>query len=206
MYTIEFDVKIVDSLGGKSSFYLVRYDPPISANGYKNIGISGTNMYRMVENTVLLLDNTWPEKVKIVLEQFPYHHIIFVSGRDDICEKDTREWLNQNLKSPFLLYMRKTGDKRQDSIMKREIFSGLFLGSVLGCIGFLRVTLWSIFTPIYGVHWLLIAFTVGFSLIGVVMWGTISGSMLPIILKRSGADPAVSSAPHRQYPPLSVHR
>jgi magnesium transporter len=48
---------------------------------------------------------------------------------------------------------------------------------------------------IYGPHWLLVAFTVGSSLIGVVMWGTLSGSMLPIALKKLGADPAVSSAP-----------
>jgi magnesium transporter len=80
-------------------------------------------------------------------------------------------------------------------IMKREIFSGLFLGSVLGIIGFARVATWTLFTPIYGPHWLLIAFVVAFSLVGVVLWGTLSGSMLPLILKRAGADPAVSSAP-----------
>lgn len=80
-------------------------------------------------------------------------------------------------------------------IMRREIFSGLYLGSILGLIGFFRVALWSQFTPIYGAHWLLIAFTVFFALIGVVMWGTLSGSMLPLALKRCGFDPAVSSAP-----------
>jgi len=63
-------------------------------------------------------------------------------------------------------------------------------------IGFLRVVLWSrIFPQVYGLHSTFIAFTVGFSLIGVVLWGTLSGSMLPIILKKLGADPAVSSAP-----------
>ncbi len=80
-------------------------------------------------------------------------------------------------------------------IMKREIFSGLFLGSVLGIIGFARVAAWSLFTPIYGPHWMLVAFVVAFSLVGVVLWGTLSGSMLPLILKKAGADPAVSSAP-----------
>ena len=80
-------------------------------------------------------------------------------------------------------------------IMKREIKSGLFLGSVLGVIGFARVATWTLFTPIYGPHWFLIALVVGFSLIGVVLWGTLSGSMLPLVLKRLGADPAVSSAP-----------
>ena len=80
-------------------------------------------------------------------------------------------------------------------IMKREIISGLFLGSVLGIIGFARIATWTLFTDIYGPHWLLVALVVCFSLVGVVMWGTLSGSMLPLILKRAGADPAVSSAP-----------
>lgn len=80
-------------------------------------------------------------------------------------------------------------------IMRREILSGLFLGSVLGIIGFIRVATWSLFTDIYGPHWLLIAFTVSFSLIGVVLWGTLTGSMLPLLLKKAGTDPAVSSAP-----------
>lgn len=81
-------------------------------------------------------------------------------------------------------------------VMKREIISGIMLGTVLGLIGFMRVVLWSqIFPEVYGAHYLLIASVVGISLIGVVMFGTLSGSMLPIVLKRLGADPAVSSAP-----------
>ncbi len=80
-------------------------------------------------------------------------------------------------------------------VMRREILSGLMLGSILGFIGFTRVAVWQQFTHVYGVHWLFIAFTVGISLIGVVLWGTLSGSMLPMFLKRLGADPAVSSAP-----------
>lgn len=81
-------------------------------------------------------------------------------------------------------------------VLRREILSGLLLGTVLGIIGFIRVSVWHSFFPeIYGEHWLMIAFTVGFSLIGVVLWGTLSGSMLPIFLKKLGADPAVSSAP-----------
>jgi len=81
-------------------------------------------------------------------------------------------------------------------VLRREILSGLLLGTVLGIIGFIRVSVWHSFFPeIYGTHWLMIAFTVGFSLIGVVLWGTLSGSMLPIFLKKLGADPAVSSAP-----------
>jgi magnesium transporter len=86
-------------------------------------------------------------------------------------------------------------------VMRREILSGLVLGAVLGLIGFTRITLWhelmqhGVIKDIYGPHWLLVAFTVGSSLIGVVMWGTLSGSMLPIALKKLGADPAVSSAP-----------
>ncbi|HTN06439.1 magnesium transporter [Agriterribacter sp.] len=81
-------------------------------------------------------------------------------------------------------------------VLKREILSGLMLGTVLGAIGFLRIELWShIFPEVYGVHSFFIALTVGFSLIGVVLWGTISGSMLPLFLKKLGADPAASSAP-----------
>jgi magnesium transporter len=81
-------------------------------------------------------------------------------------------------------------------VLRREITSGMLLGSVLGIIGFIRVGVWhSIFPNIYGEHWMMIGCTVGFSLIGVVLWGTLSGSMLPIFLKRLGFDPAVSSAP-----------
>jgi magnesium transporter len=80
-------------------------------------------------------------------------------------------------------------------VMRREIFSGLALGVILGTIGFLRIEAWSMFSDIYGPHSLLIAMTVGFTLIGIVMWGTLSGSMLPLLLKRLGLDPATSSAP-----------
>jgi magnesium transporter len=80
-------------------------------------------------------------------------------------------------------------------IMKREIGSGLFLGLVLGSIGFLRVTLWSSVSNIYGEHWLFVALTLFFSLIGVVLWGSLSGSMLPLLLRRVGVDPATASAP-----------
>lgn len=81
-------------------------------------------------------------------------------------------------------------------VLKREILSGLMLGTVLGVIGFLRVEMWShIFPEVYGPHSFFIALTVGFSLIGVVLWGTLSGSMLPLFLKKLGADPAASSAP-----------
>jgi magnesium transporter len=80
-------------------------------------------------------------------------------------------------------------------VMRRELISGLMLGVILGIIGFFRITIWSSFSTIYGPHWLLIAITVGLSLVGVVLWGSLSGSMLPLILKRLGADPATSSAP-----------
>jgi magnesium transporter len=81
-------------------------------------------------------------------------------------------------------------------VMRREIISGLLLGTVLGIIGFLRILAWHSFDPtLYGEHWLAIGITVGLTLLGVVLWGTFSGSMLPMILKRLGADPAVSSAP-----------
>lgn len=81
-------------------------------------------------------------------------------------------------------------------VLKREILSGLMLGTVLGLIGFMRVEIWSyVFPEVYGSHSFFIALTVGFSLIGVVLWGTLSGSMLPLLLKKLGADPAASSAP-----------
>jgi magnesium transporter len=81
-------------------------------------------------------------------------------------------------------------------VMRREILSGLLLGSVLGLIGFLRIFIWHSIVPnVYGAHWMLLGITVGVTLMGVVLWGTLCGSMLPLILKRLGADPAVSSAP-----------
>ncbi|MRG47006.1 magnesium transporter [Chitinophaga sp. SYP-B3965] len=80
-------------------------------------------------------------------------------------------------------------------VMRREILSGIMLGSVLGLIGFIRILVWNSFFHTYGDHTVLIALTLGVSLIGVVLWGTLSGSMLPLILKRAGADPASSSAP-----------
>lgn len=80
-------------------------------------------------------------------------------------------------------------------IMKREASTGLFLGFILGIIGFLRVAIWGTASSIYGEHWFLIAATLFFSLIGVVFWGSFTGSMLPLILKKLNADPATSSAP-----------
>jgi magnesium transporter len=81
-------------------------------------------------------------------------------------------------------------------VMKREVLSGLVLGGILGFVGFVRITAWSLVSPgTYGPHWPLVAVTVFFSLIGVVIWGTLAGSMLPMALKRAGMDPAVSSAP-----------
>jgi magnesium transporter len=82
------------------------------------------------------------------------------------------------------------------TIVKKEILVGLILGIILGSFGFVRIALWSaVFHDVYGAHWLMIASTVSVSLIGVVLWGNLSGSVLPIILKRCGLDPAVSSAP-----------
>jgi len=80
-------------------------------------------------------------------------------------------------------------------VMRREIFSGLGLGVILGSIGFLRITVWSAFSNLYGTHWALVALTVGLALVGIVLWGTLAGSMLPFVLRRLGFDPATSSAP-----------
>ncbi len=81
-------------------------------------------------------------------------------------------------------------------VMRREIISGLLLGTVLGLIGFFRIFMSHLINPaVYGVHWAMLGLTVGLTLLGVVLWGTLCGSMLPMVLKRAGADPAVSSAP-----------
>jgi len=80
-------------------------------------------------------------------------------------------------------------------VMRREVFSGLTLGIILGTIGFLRIAVWSTAFHLYGPHWPLIGLTIFISLIGVVMWGTLSGSMLPFALRRAGLDPAAASAP-----------
>lgn len=80
-------------------------------------------------------------------------------------------------------------------IVKLEVLSGLVLGAILGIIGFFRVTIWSLFSSMYGEYWLMIAITIGLSLIGVVLWGTLCGALLPLILRRAGVDPATSSAP-----------
>src|SRR4029077_18284766 len=80
-------------------------------------------------------------------------------------------------------------------VIRREVFAGLALGTILGTIGFLRISIWSAFSTIYGPHWLLVAITVSLSLIGIVLWGTLVGSLLPLLLRRLGLDPATSSAP-----------
>jgi len=80
-------------------------------------------------------------------------------------------------------------------VMKRELVSGLMLGIILGTIGFTRIFVWTLFSDMYGPHWMLIGFTVGLALVGVVLWGSLAGSMLPLLLKKLGADPATSSAP-----------
>jgi magnesium transporter len=86
-------------------------------------------------------------------------------------------------------------------VMGREVQAGLSLGLILGVIGVFRVGAWAVIgeqyfhRQPYGPHWPLVAFTVGIALVGVVLWGTLSGSMLPFLLRRVGADPATSSAP-----------
>lgn len=81
-------------------------------------------------------------------------------------------------------------------VMRKEISAGFMLGLILGVIGFIRISLWQYLHVFdYGPHHWLIAATVGVSLIGVVLWGSLSGSMLPFALRRLGLDPAASSAP-----------
>jgi len=79
---------------------------------------------------------------------------------------------------------------------RKEILSGLVLGTFLGVIGFLRIVLWeALHWTEYGDHYVLVGITVWAALIGVVTWGTIAGSMLPFLLRKLGFDPATSSAP-----------
>jgi magnesium transporter len=80
-------------------------------------------------------------------------------------------------------------------VFKRELIAGGVLGIILGIVGFLRVVIWSQFSPIYGEQYMRLALTVFFSLTGVVALGSVSGAMLPFALKRFNLDPATSSAP-----------
>jgi magnesium transporter len=80
-------------------------------------------------------------------------------------------------------------------VLGKELLSGLMLGLILGCLGLIRILLWPTRESLYGVHYQSIAVTVAISVMGCVLWGTISGSMLPFALKRMGVDPATASAP-----------
>ena len=80
-------------------------------------------------------------------------------------------------------------------VMRREIVSGLGLGAILAAIGIARIMIWQALFHTYGAHAFLIAMTVAVSLVGIVLWGTLVGSMLPFLLRRIGFDPATASAP-----------
>jgi magnesium transporter len=80
-------------------------------------------------------------------------------------------------------------------VMKRELASGLLLGICLAVIGFARIILWHVAFGSYPDHVTGLALTVAISLVGVVMFGTLAGSMLPFLLRRAGLDPASASAP-----------
>lgn len=80
-------------------------------------------------------------------------------------------------------------------VMRREIITGLILGIILGALGFVRIATWQLFADTYGDYWIPIALVISFSLVGVVLWGSLTGSMLPFVLRKLGADPASSSAP-----------
>ena len=80
-------------------------------------------------------------------------------------------------------------------VIRRELAAGLTLGTILGVIGISRIILWHTLRGTYGPHYLVVALTIGCSLVGVVMFGTTAGSMLPFILRRCGLDPASASAP-----------
>lgn len=80
-------------------------------------------------------------------------------------------------------------------VLRKEILSGVLLGAILAVIGFVRIVAWAQFTDTYGPHYVLIATAVSIAILGVVLWGTLAGSMLPMLLRKMGFDPATSSAP-----------
>ena len=80
-------------------------------------------------------------------------------------------------------------------VVRREIVAGILLGVLLGAIGLIRIFVWQSISHVYGEHYILIALTIAASLVGVVLFGSIAGSMLPFILRRAGLDPASASAP-----------
>jgi magnesium transporter len=80
-------------------------------------------------------------------------------------------------------------------VVRREVAAGLALGTILGMIGLTRILLWPTRVQVYGEHYMLVGLTVATSLVGVVLFGTIAGSMLPFLLRRLGFDPASASAP-----------
>jgi len=80
-------------------------------------------------------------------------------------------------------------------VLVREVSMGLALGTILGSLGLMRILLWPTRATLYGEHYMLLGFTVAASVVGVVMWGTLTGSMLPFLLRAAGFDPAVASAP-----------
>ena len=80
-------------------------------------------------------------------------------------------------------------------VIRRELLAGVALGAILGVIGITRILLWHFLRGTYGEHFVVIALTIGCSLIGVVTFGTLAGSMLPFILRGCGLDPASASAP-----------
>lgn len=81
-------------------------------------------------------------------------------------------------------------------VMRKEVLTGLALGTFLGLIGFFRIMIWQKLGWFdYGEYWFFIAISAGISLAMIVLWGTLSGSMVPFILKKFNLDPATSSAP-----------
>jgi magnesium transporter len=80
-------------------------------------------------------------------------------------------------------------------VIRRELTAGIALGVLLGAIGFLRIVVWQSVSPVYGQYYLLVAATIFLSLLGVVTFGSVAGSMLPFILRGVGLDPASASAP-----------
>ncbi len=77
----------------------------------------------------------------------------------------------------------------------REAAAGVFLGLILGTVGLFRIVLWPARHTLYGEHFFLVGLTVSISLVGIVLWGALAGSMLPFLLRKLKFDPATASAP-----------
>lgn len=182
----------VQKIGGAEALDMPYLETPLFTLVRKRVGwLTFLFLGEMLTATAMAFYNSEMEKVIILTNFIP---LIISTGGNSGTQAST-----------LIIQAMALGEvtlKDWWKVMRREIMSGFMLGTILGIIGFFRIAIWSVLmhhniitSYNYGPHWILIGFTVLFSLIGVVLWGSLMGSMLPILLKRLGADPASSSAP-----------